>query len=59
MANLCICEEICQSLEEGNAHNAEEAHLQQHGNAFTAICFQVCSNRNSEGVLSTVRGVYK
>lgn len=29
MANLCISEEICQSLEEGNAHNAEEAHLQQ------------------------------
>ena len=28
MANLCISEEICQCLEEGDAHNAEEAHLQ-------------------------------
>ena len=34
MANLCIFEEVCQSLEEGNAHNAEEAHLQQQVNAF-------------------------
>ncbi len=27
--DLCIFEEICQCLEERNAHNAEEAHLQQ------------------------------